>query len=110
VAKRLIPNAAETRWLEKVVNYGCLACWSLFNAHTEAEAHHIVGRSGVNGHWLLLPLCTLHHRGGDDSGRFLSVHPFKKRFEAKHGTQIELFQKICDELNDGELPWIKFNA
>lgn len=104
---RLTPNKAEKEWLLRVVESGCIVCRNYNGSKTPAEAHHIAGRSAPNGHWLLLPLCPGHHRAGKGEGLFISRHPFKARFEAEYGTEQELFNQLCNDINGGLKPWEK---
>jgi len=104
---RLTPNKAEKQWLLRVVESGCIVCRNLNGSKTPAEAHHMYGRSAKNGHWYLLPLCDMHHRNGSDKPPFIKFHPYKARFEAEYGTQEELFNQLCDDINGGLKPWEK---
>ena len=104
MASRLTPNKAEKEWASKVASLGCIVCLEFYQAPTPAEIHHIVGRSGVNGHLLILPLCHGHHRKGGDKPPFISRHPYKKRFVTAYGSEFDLFEKVCSLL--GEEPEI----
>ena len=45
----------------------------------------------------VLPLCGEHHQtGGEDAP---AIHPWKRRFVAKYGTQEEL-QAMCNRILD----------
>ena len=35
-----------------------------------------------------------HHRGGKDSGMFVSRHPYKKRFEQAYSSEIDLLEEV----------------
>lgn len=96
---RLTPNKAEQTWLLKVVELGCIVCRNEFGVFQFAEAHHIVGRSSKNGHWLILPLCDRHHRNGSDMPPYISRHPYKARFVAAYGNEMDLFEQVCKKLS-----------
>lgn len=74
---------------------GCIAC-RLDGVITHyVSIHHIDGREKPGAHMNVLPLCGPHHQtGGEDAP---SIHPWKRRFEAKYGTQASLKAK-CDEI------------
>lgn len=86
--------------MDKVAQIGCIAC-RVIGIHTpEVSIHHIEGRTKPDAHFLTLPLCYGHHQGGLDYGEWVSVHPWKKRFEDTFGTQRELLE-LCRELVKG---------
>ena len=60
--------------------------------------HHIDGRTKPGAHRKVLPLCAGHHQDGtgNDKSR-IAVHPYKRRFEARYGSQMEL-KALCDAL------------
>lgn len=43
----------------------------------------------------VLPLCFPHHQGG--KAHTPSLHPWRRRFEAAFGTEIELMEK-CNQI------------
>jgi hypothetical protein len=89
------PTVAEATWMSRAQRIGCLACRQ-DGHYSEAEIHHIVSGNKRMGHFYTLPLCPSHHRHGTEHEP--SVHPWKKRFEAKYGTQLELLAKLQVEL------------
>lgn len=92
------PNKAEAEWMDKIVAHGCVACWVDFNRHVAPAVHHIL-RGGVRlGHLFTLPLCDPgHHQNGDRFG-MVSRHPWRKQFEARYGSELELLEQLRKEL------------
>lgn len=91
------PNKAEAEWMDKIVAYGCVAC--RIDGHFSRPAVHHILRGGVRlGHLFTIPLCDPgHHQGGGAIG-LVSRHPWKARFEARYGTELELLEKMRKEL------------
>ncbi len=92
------PTKDEAEWMGKIVAHGCVACWIDFGRGVAPAVHHIL-RGGVRlGHLFTLPLCDPgHHQNGAQFG-MVSRHPWRKRFEARYGTEIELLEKLRKEL------------
>lgn len=92
------PTAAQRRYWDRLVADGCV----LDDAPAEiAHAHgaSIVERmqepkaKGVKlrrYHWLVLPLCPIHHRVGNQS---LDDNP--ERWEREHGAQASWIDLLC---------------
>lgn len=95
------PTKQEREWMTAIVEYGCIACQMDGNLPRPTAVHHIVSGGRRMGHLFTLPLCDTpqggHHQNGDALG-LVSVHPWKKRFEAKYGTQLELLARLKTEL------------
>lgn len=96
------PTRAEKMyWSRLVSTVGCIACrveQSIVNTH--CSIHHIDGRTKPGAHSNVLPLCAEHHQTGGETAP--AIHPWKRRFEAKYGTQGAL-KAMCDELLTKEL-------
>jgi hypothetical protein len=74
------PTKREAEWMDLITDFGCVACWL----------------DGNNR--FTLPLCDPgHHQNGQQFG-MVSVHPWKRQFEAKYGTQLELLGRLQVEL------------
>ena len=87
---------AEKHHLAKIAAYGCCACRKLGYEDTPAEIHHIrdgVGMAQRSSHYKTIPLCTIHHRTGNDS-----IHGGKLLFVAKFGTELELLEEVLNEI------------
>jgi hypothetical protein len=74
---------------------GCIACRidGIINFHV--SIHHCDGRTKKGCQMKVLPLCGAHHQTGGEEAP--SIHPWKKRFEAKYGTQEKLMA-YCEHL------------
>lgn len=85
-------------WSRLVSTVGCIACrveHGIVNTH--CSIHHIDGRTKPGAHMNVLSLCAEHHQTG---GEGVAIHPFKRQWEAKYGTQAELkatSDRILDE-------------
>jgi hypothetical protein len=91
------PTKREAEWMDLITDFGCVACW-LDGNNRDAAVHHIVSGNRRMGHLFTLPLCDPgHHQNGQQLG-MVSVHPWKARFEAKYGTQLELLGRLQVEL------------
>lgn len=73
---------------EQIRNFGCVVCES------PASIHHIeTGMGGRKNHDRVIPLCYCHHQGED------GIHTIgRKKWQAKYGTEQELFEKITTYL------------
>lgn len=91
------PNKREREWMARVADYGCIACRMEGNFR-QAAVHHIVSGNKRMGHLFTLPLCDPGHHQNGAQFDMVSVHPYKARFEAKYGTQLELLAKLKVEL------------
>lgn len=94
------PTAEERRWMDKAGQVGCLACLQLGLHTPHVSLHHIDGRTKDGAHLRTIPLCYAHHQGGEGQGWFVSVHPWKRRFEEMFGTQEELLME-CQRIVEG---------
>lgn len=84
---------AERAHMARIADMGCIACRKDGNFRP-AAVHHIVQGQRRMGHMYVLPLCDPgHHQNGAQFG-MVSVHPYKARFEAMYGTQMDLLKAI----------------
>lgn len=85
------PTALERRFMDAVAGLGCIACAKDGYVNPWISLHHIAGRTAVNAHMYVIPLCGPHHQHDDtDPAGRIGVHPHKARFEEMYGTQMEL--------------------
>jgi hypothetical protein len=98
---RVAPTAQERAWLDAIVAYGCLVCWRQYGVQASAEVHHMKSGDRRMGHLYSLPLCADHHRGGAGEGMFISRHPYKRRFEAAYGSELDLLAELRAALAAG---------
>ena len=92
------PNRSEQLyWSRLVSTVGCIVCRTALGiANNHCSIHHIGGRTAPGAHMNVLPLCGPHHQTG---GEGVAIHPFKRQWEAKFGTQAEL-KATCDQILD----------
>ena len=91
------PTAAQKRFHNQIAELGCIACMKDGQHNMLVSIHHIDGRTKPNAHWLVLPLCSGHHQDGTGVRGLIAVHPWKRRFEQKYGSQIDLLEE-CKRL------------
>ena len=88
------PTKTEKAFWDKLASIGCIACLQdgIFNDY--GSIHHIDGRTKPGCHKRVLFLCGPHHQTGGEEAP--AIHPYKARFEAKHGKQQELLNKALE--------------
>jgi hypothetical protein len=91
------PTKAEREWLDAIVAHGCIACRMDGRGYVPACVHHILRGSVRMGHLYSLPLCAGHHQHDTTSG-LIARHPYKARFEAHYGFEMDLLLKLQQEL------------
>ena len=97
----------EASHMADVQELGCIVCHKMYGQYRDAEIHHLVDKK--RDHFRVLPLCMEHHRGGKDSGMFVSRHPYKKRFEKAYGSELDLLDlvqiKLEQEIDYDDVPF-----
>ena len=81
---------AEQDWLNSIAELGCIVCRQEGYGYVPNEIHHIDGKTKPDAHLKTIPLCYLHHRAGRDCDHYTSRHPFKARWEARYGRELDL--------------------
>ena len=87
------PNSKEKKHMDRVSQLGCIVCYLQGFYGVPAEIHHIEGKTKIDTHFKVLPLCFEHHRMGSDMEP-ISRHPYKARFEKAYGTENELLELV----------------
>ncbi len=88
------PTKEESEWMDKIVRLGCIACILDAKPTRPTAVHHILSGGRRIGHLFSLGLCDPgHHQNGGPIG-LVSRHPYKARFEAKYGTELELLEIV----------------
>jgi hypothetical protein len=88
------PTVEEKRWMDAIVEHGCIACVLDGHSPRPTAVHHILRGGRRIGHLFTLPLCDPgHHQNGDSLG-LVSRHPNKARFEAKYGKEMDLLAAL----------------
>jgi hypothetical protein len=90
------PTKLESEWMDRIANYGCIACKLDGIPDSPASVHHIVEGNRRLGHLFTLPLCYTHHQGGGLIAP--SVHQAKRTFQKRYGTERELLARLQVEL------------
>lgn len=86
----------EKQHLNKVAEFGCIACHVQGTPGTPCEIHHPraggeVGAGMKASHYDAIGLCAAHHRG--TAGLSVpSIHASKNAFIAHFGTEAELLE------------------
>ena len=88
---------AEKEHQRRVADLGCIACWLDGINSPVVSIHHVEGRTKPGCELKVLALCGAHHQTGGEIAP--SIHPWRKRFEAKYGTQAELLALTIERLN-----------
>ena len=91
------PSAAEKRFHDQLASLGCIACRVDGHHNPIVSIHHIDGRTKPGAHLRVLPLCAGHHQDGYGIPGLVAVHPYKRRFEDRYGSQYELLA-MCEQL------------
>lgn len=82
---------ADIELHDRMAALGCIACIKDGKFNPVVSIHHIDGRTKPGCHSLVLPLCAGHHQdGAGEDKTLIAVHPWKKRFEAYYGAQLDL--------------------
>lgn len=90
------PTSEQKRFHDLLCRYiGCVACDIEGRFNDYVSVHHIDGRTKPDAHWLVLSLCASHHQ---DDGTAIAVHPYKARFEARYGRQMDLLRDCVEVL------------
>lgn len=99
--KGRIPTAEEKRLHDRMASIGCIACRLDGIGNSLVSIHHIDGRTKPDAHKKVLPLCGPHHQQDDtDPAGRIAVHPYKARFEAKYGRQLDLLAMCIELINE----------
>ena len=92
------PTAEERDWMDAITAHGCVACRKDGRGYVPAAVHHILRGGQRIGPLFTLPLCDPgHHQNGQALG-LTSRHPWKARFEAQYGGEMELLEALRAEL------------
>lgn len=91
------PSAAEKRFHDRLASLGCIACRLDGHHNPIVSIHHIEGRTKPGAHMRVLALCAGHHQDGYGIPGLIAVHPYKRRFEDRYGSQYELLA-MCEQL------------
>ena len=91
------PNKAEQKWINAILEHGCIVCRNEMALYSPAEVHHTDGGSN---HMATIGLCMYHHRSGLNDEKCTSRHPHKHDFEVRYGTDENLLNQLKLEIGD----------
>jgi len=96
-------TAAEKHLHDRLASeVGCIACRADGIRNLHVSIHHINGRTKPGAHSEVLPLCAGHHQDGTGAPGLIAVHPWKRRFEARYGSQAQLLEDCLEILAERE--------
>lgn len=84
------PSKADRELWDNMASLGCIACRKDGIFNSLVSIHHIDGRTKPGAHRKVLPLCAGHHQDGTGAPGLIAVHPWRARFEARYGRQLDL--------------------
>lgn len=90
---------AEKEHWDKVADLGCIACRIDGYRNMLVSIHHTDGRTKAGAHMRVLPLCAGHHQDGTGNDKnMIAIHPYKRKFCEKYGSQQELLELVNELL------------
>lgn len=87
------------RHMAEVAQLPCIVCVKTGNGNTPAQVHHILRGGKRLGHYYTIPLFEPHHKSGLNTPELVSRHPWKREFERRYGTELELFELTNEQLS-----------
>lgn len=94
----MTPTKSDKLYWDRLASLGCIACLIDGINSPDVSIHHIDGRTKPGAHRKVLPLCAGHHQNGTGNDKtIIAIHPYKRRFEARYGSQTAL-KAMCDGL------------
>lgn len=82
------------KWFDQLQQLGCIVCKLDLRIFTPPDIHHIHKNGRRIDDFHTIPLCPTHHRLGIKTKLFVSRHPWKREFEKRYGTEMELLEKV----------------
>ncbi len=92
--KGRMPTPDEAEYMQRVRDLGCIVCRLHHDCYSPAAIHHMDGKTKPGAHYHILPLCFVHHQGGNDCDEYTSRHPHKTKFEARYGKELDLYHTV----------------
>jgi len=96
---RVCVNKEQKRFQDAVRAAGCIVCRGQ-GVDSPCEIHHLLRGGRRLGEHYVLGLCQIHHRGQINTAETVSRHPWRREFETRYGTELELLDKtreLCAE-------------
>lgn len=85
-------NRAQKHMLA-VKELGCIVCRNAGYGNVPADVHHLLEAGRRIDDFHVIPLCQRHHRAGLNNTFDVSRHPWRKEFERRYGTELELLEQ-----------------
>lgn len=82
------------QWYALLQDIGCIVCLNEHGVRSPADMHHVHKNGRRIDDLHTIPLCYMHHRGGLNNKDVVSRHPWKKAFEQRYGSEMELYAKV----------------
>lgn len=101
-ARKVPPNAEESRWMASVAELGCIVCRGQGRGYVPCAVHHIVEGNRRLGHMFTIGLCDPGHHQNSPDAEQISRHPNKARFTEAYGSEYELL-KITQDILRGAM-------
>jgi len=90
------PNKQESDYMGKVAELGCIICRNNGDGKTPACVHHcFFGAGKRENHYLVLPLCPVHHQTG---GQGVAIHADDKAWYSLYGSEQKLLNQTISEV------------
>lgn len=87
---------SEKRWINFLIDLGCIVCLNEQGVKSPPDIHHVHKNNRRIDDMHTIPLCFIHHRSGINNKNAVSRHPFKRAFEKRYGTEIDLLKQVQD--------------
>lgn len=94
-------NAQKIYWNNLIQVVGCIACRKEGIYNDYCSIHHIDGHTKKLAHWLIIPLCGVHHQKREKN--VVARHPDKAEFERKYGKEYQLMAECVEILQNARI-------
>ena len=85
--------------MDAVVQLGCIACRVMGVFGTPCEVHHLLKNGERIDHLHTIGLCPSHHRSEINNMHIVSRHPWRREFETRYGTEMQLLNLTREKIN-----------
>jgi hypothetical protein len=81
-------------WFNALTDMGCIVCLNEYGVVSQPDIHHLTKSGKRIDDFHTIPLCPTHHRSGVNNVHAASRHPWKKEFERRYGSELDLYQQV----------------
>jgi hypothetical protein len=92
-------TAAQSRFHAQLRTLACVICKRFQSTGQRVEIHHIAKGSSRQNDWLVVPLCTEHHRGGAGL-HGMGVKGFCSLYRVPHEIEYGLLAWVTQDLQE----------